>query len=277
MTPLPADFRFSQSSLQDYVDCPRRFELRYLQRLNWPAAESEPIREQEEHMVQGALFHRLVQQYFIGLPVDVLTRSIADERVAEWWGRFLTHAAPELPERRFPEIALSAALGPHRLIAKFDLIAIEPGQRAVIYDWKTSLHRSRRDRLETRVQTILYRYLLARAGAYLNDGAPIAPEQISMIYWFAEFPQQPEVFTYDAEQHQRIEVDLLRLLDSIAERPAGGFPLTDEIDRCKYCRYRSLCQRGIKAGDFDGYEAEEAAEFDLDALIDLDQIGEIAF
>ena len=98
MTPLPADFRFSQSSLQDYVDCPRRFELRYVQHLNWPAAESEPIREQEEHMAQGALFHRLVQQYFIGLPVDVLTRSIADERVAEWWGRFLTHAAPELPE-----------------------------------------------------------------------------------------------------------------------------------------------------------------------------------
>lgn len=277
MTTLPADFRFSQSSLQDYIDCPRRFELRFIEHLNWPAAETEPIREQEEHMTQGALFHRLVHQYFIGLPVDVLTRSIADERVAGWWEQFLTHGVADLPERRFPEIALSASLGPHRLVAKYDLIALEPGQRAVIVDWKTALHRSRRDRLEARVQTILYRCLLARAGAYLNDGTPIAPEQISMIYWFAEFPEQPEVFTYDAEQHQRAEVELLRLLDAIAERPAGGFPLTSEVDRCKYCRYRSLCQRGVKAGEFDDYEADEAVEFDLDALIDLDQIGEMAF
>lgn len=277
MTTLPADFRFSQSSLQDYIDCPRRFELRFIEHVNWPAAETEPIREQEEHMTQGALFHRLVHQYFIGLPVDVLTRSIADERVAGWWEQFLTHGVADLPERRFPEIALSASLGPHRLVAKYDLIALEPGQRAVIVDWKTALHRSRRDRLEARVQTILYRCLLARAGAYLNDGTPIAPEQISMIYWFAEFPEQPEVFTYDAEQHQRAEVELLRLLDSIAERPAGGFPLTSEVDRCKYCRYRSLCQRGVKAGEFDDYEADEAVELDLDALIDLDQIGEMAF
>ena len=32
----------SQSSLQDYVDCARRFQLRYLDRLSYPAIESEP-------------------------------------------------------------------------------------------------------------------------------------------------------------------------------------------------------------------------------------------
>jgi len=37
MSNLPAPFTFSQSSLQDYYDCPRRFELRYLSRLIWPA------------------------------------------------------------------------------------------------------------------------------------------------------------------------------------------------------------------------------------------------
>ena len=39
---LPPQFAFSQSSLQDYMDCPRRFQLRYLDRLIYPAAESEP-------------------------------------------------------------------------------------------------------------------------------------------------------------------------------------------------------------------------------------------
>ena len=36
---LPAQFAFSQSSLQDYADCPRRFQLRYLDKLIYPAIE----------------------------------------------------------------------------------------------------------------------------------------------------------------------------------------------------------------------------------------------
>lgn len=27
---LPGSFHFTQSSLQDYLDCPRRFQLRYV-------------------------------------------------------------------------------------------------------------------------------------------------------------------------------------------------------------------------------------------------------
>ena len=40
-------FDFSQASLQDYIDCARRFQLRYLQQLHWPAPQAEPIRENE--------------------------------------------------------------------------------------------------------------------------------------------------------------------------------------------------------------------------------------
>ena len=56
--PLPPDFQFSQSSLQDFETCPRRFELRYLQRLSWPAIESEPIQVAERLAQLGADFHR---------------------------------------------------------------------------------------------------------------------------------------------------------------------------------------------------------------------------
>ena len=41
MSLLPPDFHFSQRSLQDYVDCRRRFQLRYLQHLAWPAVEAK--------------------------------------------------------------------------------------------------------------------------------------------------------------------------------------------------------------------------------------------
>jgi hypothetical protein len=52
------EFQFSQSSLQDYVECSRRFELRYIERLRWPALQSEPVLEQERHMQQGQRFHQ---------------------------------------------------------------------------------------------------------------------------------------------------------------------------------------------------------------------------
>ncbi len=68
-------FSFSQSSLQDYVDCPRRFQLRYIEHLAWPAIETEPLLENERRLREGQqLFHRMVQQHLIGLPVEKLTR-----------------------------------------------------------------------------------------------------------------------------------------------------------------------------------------------------------
>ena len=65
---LPDRFTFSQSSLQDYTDCPRRFQLRYIEQLKWPAVESEPVLDNERRQQEGQLFHRLVQQHRIGLP-----------------------------------------------------------------------------------------------------------------------------------------------------------------------------------------------------------------
>jgi hypothetical protein len=45
---LPGDFQFSQASLQDYVDCPKRFPLCYLMKLSWPAIQAEPVSEHEQ-------------------------------------------------------------------------------------------------------------------------------------------------------------------------------------------------------------------------------------
>ena len=56
--PLPANFRFSQASLTDYLDCPRRFQLRYLLEQAWPAVESEPLLERERLAELGRRFHR---------------------------------------------------------------------------------------------------------------------------------------------------------------------------------------------------------------------------
>lgn len=280
MMPLPDDFRFSQSNLQDYRDCARRFELRYLQELAWPALVSEPAQEHEQRMRQGAAFHRLVQRHLLGIPVNQLEAGLNDETLRRWWENYRQHGPADWPSRLLPETTLSASLGGYRLIATYDLLAIEPAKRALIVDWKTARHRPRREPLRRRLQSRVYPYVLARAGADRNNGQPIPPENITMLYWFADFPDQPERFDYHAEQFARDEADLLALIDEIQNRTT--FPLTPNEQHCRFCAYRSLCDRGVHAADErdplpeEGIDPDEADELPLTAL-DLEQIAEIDF
>jgi RecB family exonuclease len=273
---LSPSFQFTQSNLQDFEDCPRRFELRHILRQAWPAIQSEPVIEQEERMRQGELFHRMLQQYGLGIAPDLLANQCSNPILAEWWQNFLS-AAPldNLPADRRVEYTLSAPFAGFRLAAKYDLLAVEPGGRHVILDWKTSLHKPARRRLEARLQTRLYRCLLALAGEALHPGTAVKPEQVEMIYWYAEEPDAPMRFEYDQPGYEEDLRYLQILISAIQALEAGQFLLTGDDKLCKYCIYRSLCERGTRAGDWQ--EAEETGEGSQGIDLDFEQIGEIAF
>jgi CRISPR/Cas system-associated exonuclease Cas4 (RecB family) len=262
----------SQSSLQDYQDCPRRFELRYLQRLAYPAIETEPALENEKHQKEGEYFHRLVQQHLIGIPAEQVGKLANTENLQRWWGNFLDlRSLGDLGGLR-AEVTLSAPLGKFRLVAKYDLIAIGK-DKITIFDWKTYRKRPKNEWLHIRWQTRVYRALLTQAGAHFNHGKPFAPEQIEMIYWFADFPTEPARFIYKADQYKRDWDTLIKIADEISS--ASDFPKADEVSKCSYCPYRSYCNRGIRAGDAADAELETEAEELFD--INFEQIGEIAF
>ncbi|MDD2921388.1 MAG: PD-(D/E)XK nuclease family protein [Anaerolineales bacterium] len=271
----------SQSSLQDYYDCPRRFELRYLQQLAYPAVEAEPALENEKHQQEGEYFHRLAQQYLIGVPAEKVGKLANTDNLQRWWENFvndkdlsgLTHRAlREDLSGLYAENALSAPLGKFRLVAKYDLIAVDKN-KVTIYDWKTYRKRPKNEWTIIRWQTRVYRALLVKAGAHLNHGKPFAPEQIEMIYWFADFPSDPARFVYSSDQYKRDWDALLNLAANISS--ASSFPMTDEATRCNSCPYRSYCARGIRAGDAADAEIETEAEELFD--VNFEQIGEIAF
>ena len=264
---------FSQSSLQDYVDCARRFQLRYLERLSYPAVEVEPALENEKHQQEGEYFHRLVQQHLIGIPNEQISKLANTPNLQRWWDNFQTDLTglKDL-SGLYAELTLSAPLGSFRLLAKYDLIAIKDG-RAVIYDWKTYRKRPRNEWLAARMQTRVYRALLVNAGAHLNNGQPFEPEQIEMIYWFADFPNDPAKFSYTSAQYQRDWDAFTKLVEEITS--ASSYPLTEDRQKCAYCTYRSYCERGIRAGDADQAEADMEAEELFD--VNFEQIGEIAF
>lgn len=265
----------SQSSLQDYMDCARRFKLRYLDRLSYPAVETEPALENEKHQQEGEYFHRLVQQHLIGIPAEQVSKFANTPNLQRWWENFQN--SPELRGLKdlpglYPEANLSAPLGKYRLLAKYDLIALRDG-KVTIYDWKTYRKRPRNEWLSARMQTRVYRALLVQAGAHLNGGKPFEPEQIEMVYWFADFPDEPARFPYTSALFTRDWDALSRLSEEIAS--ASSFPLTEDREKCLFCIYRSYCERGIQAGDIEQAEADMEAEELFD--VNFEQIGEIAF
>ncbi len=272
----PPHFQFSQSNLQDFVDCPRRFYYRYVLDLQYPAPQSAPLRDFELHMQQGEQFHRLAQQAILKIAPDAIAETIDDDRVYGWWENFRAQGLVGVPEQRHPEITLSVPLAGYRLVAKYDLIAV--GEQALIVDWKTALRHPKHETLAHRLQTIIYPYVLTKAGTYLNSGQPLAPEKISMRYWFTEFPDQPITFQYSAEQFAEDGAYLEQLAADILSRETDqDFPLTSDVNKCKFCTYRSLDQRGAKAGDFrEQTEDEPEAAPSLFGL-SLDQIAEIEF
>lgn len=268
---LPPDFAFSQHNLQDFVDCPRRFELRYLTKLAWPAVRSEPVLEVERHMQLGERFHRMVQQHQSGISAEWIEASANEPELVDWWQAYQTHAVEPLPQRRWVEYTLTAPYAGYRLVVKYDLLAVDPGQRAVIVDWKT-----RRSILTDRLQTRLYPFLLALAGKGLNQGDPIEPAQIELTYWFTSDPANPEHFPYSSEQFIKDKRYLEDLISRILAAIETGFPLTTDLKRCKFCNYRSLCDRGAQAAEMladAGDEDETAGAIDLD----YEQVGEISY
>jgi CRISPR/Cas system-associated exonuclease Cas4 (RecB family) len=276
----------SQSSLQDYMDCPQRFKLRYLDRLSYPAVETEPTLENEKHQQEGEYFHRLIQQHLIGIPAEQISRFANTPDLQKWWENFLaTEDLRVLREESlqrnregkelgglYAEATLSAPLGKYRLLAKYDLIAVQ-NDKVTIYDWKTYRKRPRNEWLAARMQTRVYRALLVNAGAHLNQGKPFEPEQIEMIYWFADFPEDPARLPYSTTQYLRDWDLLVKLSNEVAS--VSSYPLTEDRQKCLFCTYRSYCERGIQAGSAEQAEAEMEAEELFD--VNFEQIGEIAF
>lgn len=262
----------SQSSLQDYVDCSLRFKLRYLDRLSYPAIESEPALENEKHQREGEYFHRLLQQHLVGISAAKIARLANTANLERWWSNWQHFIAQQELGNSSPEVTLSAPLGNYRLLAKYDLISVRDG-KATIYDWKTYRKRPRDEWLAARMQTRVYRAMLVQAGGHLNNGQPFEPEQVEMIYWFADFPDEPARFAYTSAQYERDWALLLKLSEEVGS--ASSYPQTDDRQKCNFCTYRSYCERGVLAGDIGLGEAEMEAEELFD--VNFEQIGEIAF
>ncbi|GAB4483158.1 MAG: PD-(D/E)XK nuclease family protein [Anaerolineales bacterium] len=282
MPKLPSEFTFSQASLQDFLACPRRFYLRYVRRLAWPSAGGGKVFEWEWRLKLAQDFHHLAHQRALGIAAELLDPLVQHHsaELIEWWSALCQFWEAEqegiLLGRRFAELMLTAPLGKTRLLAKYDLLVAHPDGRWTIIDWKTTQRRPAADALRSLVQTRVYPYLLVRAGASLNEGHPIEPDQVTMIYWFANAPANPELIPYATQQFQADEDFLSHITEEILARKDEDFELTLAEHHCAYCLYRTYCERSFTPlADEDSEEIAERLELSLPQ--DWDQIAEVEY
>ncbi len=235
---LPKTFTFTQQKLQDFIDCKRRFYLRHVANLEWPAIESEPVREQEELIQLGTRFHLMCQQTLAGVPAEILTRSVDNPELDLWWQNFIRLGFHTKPGDFTAEKLLSVPFAGFRLAAKFDLLIKEPTGKITIYDWKTSQHQPKRQTLLEKMQSRVYPLV---AGFSNNV-------EIEMVYWYPAFPDSPIRF-YSTPQQRKIDSEFLEsVIFEISSLQENDFSLTHQERKCQFCRYRSLCDRGVTAG-----------------------------
>ena len=238
----------SRGHLRDLAECPRRFWLRHVKKLVWPADPLPPA--VEEALAAGQAFHQLMQRHFLGLDPAAPTGPLAD-----WWRAWQQNPPPLPPGRRLPELTLTVPLGPVHLLARFDLLVLADDENdgtALIVDYKTE-HRPRSAaRLAADLQSRVYPFVLAQGGSSLTGGRPIPPEAITLLYWQANAPAQPVRLPYSAEQHAANR-SYFESLIAVAESldPAVAPPLIDDLAICARCPFRSYCRPQLPAAPDD--------------------------
>lgn len=273
---LDEEFVFSANNLQDYVDCPRRFELKYILHQSWPAVISKPVQALEEKTEMGTRFHRLAHQYLEGIPPDLLLEAALDQKVSSWFSRFIDFLRSFKNKAFISEFSVVSVLENFRLMAVIDFIAITQDESVIITDWKTTEIEPELEFYEGKIQTLLYPVIVfetLHSIFPLSDRIP--PENVSLLYWFPAFPEKSLNFAFSDEIYSSHKNYLSSIIREISQLHQGAFRKTEDLKRCKFCQYRSLCERGIDAGNMDNI-----AETELEGLIEnlsFDESEEISY
>ena len=119
--------------------------------------------------------------------------------------------------------------------------------------------------------------MLLQASAALLNHISVQPSQITMHYWYATHPQTPLTLVYDQSEYEGDQAYLTHLIETISKAAAKDFLRTADIAKCRFCVYRSHCDRGIEAGSLADFDQLDLEADDVSTLIDFDDLPEIEF
>jgi hypothetical protein len=260
---LSAINTISQGHLSVWTTCRRKFQHYFLDELSLPTAS-----DVQSKLDLGTKFHLLIQQKELGL--DVTDVAASEANLEKWLLAFETNPPTTIMGDRLSEHRRTCELHIHDhdyvLNAIYDLLIVssggthpareafpqEIGNRtstdtpvAQIIDWKTHQRPLSLAQLQTNWQTRLYLYILAKTTDF-------APEQLSMIYWFANTAKSITI-NYDRTQFQTTEHDLAEILSQISQAQLEGSfaQLPVGSNECTRCDFAHRCLRASEADNLE--------------------------
>lgn len=256
-------FIFSAHSIQDFLKCPRRFELKYILNQAWPAPISEPVLEFENKMKLGTDFHHLVHQYLSGIDAEKLKQLSLSQELNYWFVNFLKFFTNHKFNYFFSEISITLPFQESIIKAVIDFVGVNEKGQLIIAEWKTSEFLPKREMISNTVQSILYPFMIYVCRNNIFPDINIDHEDIKMVYWFPNHPEKLIALNYSREKHDLNRRYLADVINRIQNTQSGSFNKTENLKSCSYCEFRSLCERGIKPGYYD----TENPDLDFDQLI----------
>ncbi|MTI79738.1 MAG: PD-(D/E)XK nuclease family protein [Firmicutes bacterium] len=230
---------FSQNSINTYDNCYLKFRRRYIDGLYWPGSWVTD-KDKRENIERGKLFHLLAERYYSGIPTGDLQHSM-DGEVVRWFAN-LKKFRPLTDEADFfPEQEIRFCQDGMKIMAKYDLLMAHPDGRAVIFDWKTNANKPKSQYYQRHMQTIVYRYLLAKAGEDFSPQNKLLPSDISMVYWNPRYPSMVEPISYTQERLANDEKLMKDKIREITGRSYEDFYATSDEKKCRYCEYSPIC------------------------------------
>lgn len=259
------DLYFSQSALEIFQKCRRRFQYRYIDGLYWPAKWGIDA-EIEKELEKGRKFHLLAERYYID---GSLQDQIVEDSELSAWLKRLKRFLPYSKHIISSEQELRCSKKNLKFLAKYDLLNYNKEKKMIeLYDWKTDKKSLLGKELQNSTQSRFYLYLFKKAGQrYFSDKYDLENNPI-LIYWNPRFPEEKKIITYTDEDFSNDSHYFENLVEKILNE--DKFPMTDNLNICQYCEYRPIC-RGKRT------EKREMFEEDLDMDLNWEEIEELEF
>jgi len=226
---------YSQNLLNTFDKCPFRFKIKYLDNIRWKK-DSIDDEDYYENMKMGLDFHLIAQRYFSNIPVVINDSNIE-----------LLHFTKSLREKftiideniYLPEYEIKMRKDNIRIQAKYDLIIIKPNNKIEIWDWKTENRKLDYKEVSTRMQAIVYMYILGERSLEIFD-REICLEDISMSFWQPQFKEDIITINYSKSNHRIYEEKIMEITRRLTNY---DFSLDFNIElyskQCKYCEFAS--------------------------------------
>lgn len=227
----------TQTQIMAYERCKRAYFLKYVRELAWPVEKTA-----RQEMQRGADFHLLVRQLIMGFPEASLLFPADNGKIREWVRSFCMSRPLEGYEQVFPEKEVTSLFADVMWLGKFDALAIRD-DRITVYDWKTTGHRGDVSSYAASPQTRLYRFLaMTCAPRLLGSGLHGIPaENIEMVYWFPEHPEDAVRLPYSEQAYQEDMTWLHMKAREMCSDNEADYPCTEKVRGCRFCDYEAYC------------------------------------